>query len=125
MILLVSYPTLEPTSESYWQDVAEERRLALVDTLKKNEELHQQLEEKKAVIKEKEAVIQDLTEENETLREMAKQTEDILSILKPITEDEENSGSEDKIVEDASSSSSSSHTQEEGPTSSQEGPDSS
>ncbi|KAI8512014.1 positive regulation of cytokinesis [Branchiostoma belcheri] len=52
----------EPTSESYWQDVAEERRLALVDTLKENEELHQQLEEKKAVI-------QDLTEENETLRE--------------------------------------------------------
>ncbi|XP_078700410.1 uncharacterized protein LOC144927101 [Branchiostoma floridae x Branchiostoma belcheri] len=113
----------EPTSESYWQDVAEERRLALVDTLKENKELHQQLEEKKAVIKEKEAVIQDLTEETETLREMAKQAEDILSILKPITEDEENQGCEDKIVE-AASSSSSSHTQEEGPKSSKEGPDS-
>ncbi|KAI8482399.1 positive regulation of cytokinesis [Branchiostoma belcheri] len=80
----------EPTSESYWQDVAEERRLALVDTLKENEEVTSPTTGREK------AVIQDLTEENETLREMAKQTEDILSILK-----------------------------EEGPTSSQEGPDSS
>ncbi|CAH1254211.1 geminin-like [Branchiostoma lanceolatum] len=115
----------EPTPESYWQDVAEERRLALVDTLKENEELHEQLEEKKAVIQEKEAVIQDLTEENETLKKMAEQAEDLLSILKPITEDEENPKSEDNTVDDASTSSSTSHTEEAGATSHQEGSDSS
>ncbi|XP_035666615.1 geminin-like [Branchiostoma floridae] len=109
----------EPTPESYWQDVAEERRLALVDTLKENEELHQQLDEKKAVIKEKEEVIQDLTEENETLKKMAEQAEDLLAILKPITEDEENPKSEDNAVYNASSAAASSHTEEGGATSHQ------
>ncbi|XP_078603174.1 uncharacterized protein LOC144877140 [Branchiostoma floridae x Branchiostoma japonicum] len=109
----------EPTPESYWQDVAEERRLALVDTLKENEELHQQLDEKKAVIKEKEEVIQDLTEENETLKKMAEQAEDLLAILKPITEDEENPKSEDNAVDNALSAAASSHTEEGGATSHQ------
>ncbi|XP_022089511.1 geminin-like [Acanthaster planci] len=65
----------EPAPESYWKDLAEERRLALEDTLKENEQLH--------------STIAELRTENGRLKEMADQAEYLASVLQNVIDGKE------------------------------------
>ncbi|XP_038056623.1 geminin-like [Patiria miniata] len=65
----------EPAPESYWKDLAEERRVALDETLKENEQLH--------------GVIAELKTENGRLKEMADQAEYLASVLQNVIDGKE------------------------------------
>ncbi|XP_026282039.1 geminin isoform X1 [Frankliniella occidentalis] len=67
--------TSESTSERYWESLAEQRRIALEATLKENEELHYKNEElsKKVAI---------LEEENHTAKELLRESETLVDVLK-------------------------------------------
>ncbi|XP_070555745.1 geminin-like [Ptychodera flava] len=65
----------EPVPESYWKDLAEERRKALEDALRENEELHNKVRE--------------LNSEVQRLSELAKQAEYFASVIRELTNDKE------------------------------------
>ncbi|KAL3868770.1 hypothetical protein ACJMK2_041533 [Sinanodonta woodiana] len=70
----------EPIPNSYWQQLAEERRVALNDSLKENEELIKEIDE--------------LKEENAKLSKLASQAEYFADILKTVMGDDEDSSQE-------------------------------
>ncbi|XP_070557018.1 uncharacterized protein [Ptychodera flava] len=65
----------EPVPESYWKDLAEERRKALEDALKENEELHHKVLELKSEV--------------ERLSELAGQAEYFASVIRELMNDKE------------------------------------
>ncbi|KAK3577582.1 hypothetical protein CHS0354_026550 [Potamilus streckersoni] len=67
----------EPIPDSYWQQLAEERRVALNDSLKENEQLIKEIDE--------------LKEENAKLSKLASQAEYFADILKTVMGDDEDS----------------------------------
>ncbi|KAL8615114.1 hypothetical protein ACOMHN_009190 [Nucella lapillus] len=71
----------EPVPESYWQEMAEQRRLALSDTLEENNSLHQSIES--------------LKEENEKLLELASQAEQLSSLLQSVVSEEDDENDEE------------------------------
>ncbi|XP_045158761.2 geminin-like isoform X2 [Mercenaria mercenaria] len=60
----------DPIPESYWRELAEERRLSLAEALTENEQLHQSMEE--------------LKEENQNLSLLASQAEHLASVLNDV-----------------------------------------
>lgn len=81
----------DPIPESYWRELAEERRLSLAEALSENEMLHQSMDE--------------LKEENLNLSQLASQAEYLASVLNSIMSDKENNTSteeETDEIEDAS-----------------------
>jgi hypothetical protein len=78
----------DPIPESYWRELAEERRLSLAEALSENEMLHQSIEE--------------LREENLNLSQMASQAEYLATTLNSIIGDDEESETEDTEDRDQS-----------------------
>ncbi|XP_060578954.1 geminin-like [Ruditapes philippinarum] len=76
----------DPIPESYWRELAEERRLSLAEALAENEILHQSMEE--------------LKEENQNLSLLAGQAEHLASVLNDVLgddgEDKEETADSDK-----------------------------
>ncbi|XP_076441325.1 uncharacterized protein LOC143280529 isoform X2 [Babylonia areolata] len=72
----------EPVPESYWKEVAEQRRLALNDTLEENRSLHQSVDS--------------LKEENEKLLELASQAEHLSALLQSVVSEDEDEEKEAK-----------------------------
>ncbi|XP_072016954.1 uncharacterized protein [Amphiura filiformis] len=65
----------EPVPDSYWKQLAEQRREALEDTLRENEQLHDEVAELKA--------------DNERLKIMADQAEYLATVVQELMGDEE------------------------------------
>ncbi|XP_033645440.1 geminin-like [Asterias rubens] len=65
----------EPAPQSYWKDIAEERRVALEDTLVENQQLHE--------------TIGELRTENGRLQEMADQAEYLANVLQNVIDGKE------------------------------------
>lgn len=71
----MNFVCLDAVSENYWEKLAEQRRLALEATLKENAELHTLNEDlrKRVTL---------LEEENEIAKEMLRESETLVDVLK-------------------------------------------